>query len=250
MDLGLEGKCVIVTGGTRNLGKAISLGFLREGANVIASYLQNTASAEEFLSIIPLKQKDNIRIHKLDASSDMACRKICSIAQDEFGGLDALVNNAAAILIQDIDKITNKHFDEILRHTLRGTIYMMRAACKLMKQNGNGRIVNISSAGVYTGNPAELLYLCAKGGVEAATRAFARFGAPHKITANAVAPHVIDAGMGRDTISRDQAILDRIPLHRMGRLDEFVSLVLFLSSSICEYMTGQIIHFNGGRLMQ
>lgn len=134
--------------------------------------------------------------------------------------------------------------------TLRGVLYMSRAAFASMKSVGDGRIVNISTAGVYTGNPVELLYLCAKGGVEAATRAYARLGAPHRITVNAIAPHVITSGMGQETISKDSTILSRVPLGRMGRLEEFVNLVLFLSSQTCEYMTGQIIHLNGGRLMQ
>ena len=196
MDLELQGKCAIVTGGTRNLGRAISLGLLREGANVVATYLQDVASAEKFLAAIPVNRKDNIRIQKLDVSLDAACKKACSIAQSEFGRLDILVNNAAIIYRQSFNEITDDDFDFVLRNDLRGTLYMSRAAFTVMKSAGGGRIVNISTAGVYTGNPVELLYLCAKGGVEAATRAFARAGAPLKITVNAIAPHIIDSGMG------------------------------------------------------
>jgi 3-oxoacyl-[acyl-carrier protein] reductase len=250
MDLKLQEKCAVVTGGTRNLGRAISLGFLKEGANVVATYLRDTASAEDLLAAVPPDQKNNIRVHKLDVSSEAECREVCSVAKYEFGGLDVLVNNAAIIYHQSPDAITDEDFDLILHNTLRSTLYMTRASFASMKVLGGGRIVNISTAGVYTGNPVELLYLCAKGGVEVATRAFARLGASYGITVNAIAPHIIDAGMGKETVSRDPTILNRIPLNRMGRVEEFVNLVLFLSSSVCEYMTGQVVHLNGGRLMQ
>lgn len=250
MNLGLKERCVIVTGGTRNLGRALSLGFLREGANVVATYLRDTASANALLEAVPLEARDRIRIHRLDVASNTECERVCEITHREFGGLNILINNAALILRQEPSTITDDDFDLILHNTLRGVIYMMRAASNVMKSHRGCRIVNISTAGVYTGNPVELLYLCAKGGVEAATRAYARWGAPRGITVNAVAPHVIDVGMGRDTSVQDPSILTRIPLRRMGRVDEFVNLVLFLASSTCEYMTGQILHLNGGRLMQ
>lgn len=249
MNLDLEGKCAIVTGGTRNLGRAVSSALLKEGANVIATYLQNAGAAREFESAIPAQQRSRLRILQLDASSNNACRTLCSRAESEFGKLDILVNNASANMSQPVDEITDADFDEILRNTLRSNIYMTRSAFVNMKKNGAGRIVNLSTTGVYTANPEELLYLCAKAGVEGATRAFARLGAPHGITVNAVAPHVIQSGMGLQTVSNDPSILSRIPLHRMGRVSELVSLVLFLASETCQYMTGQVINLSGGRLM-
>jgi NAD(P)-dependent dehydrogenase (short-subunit alcohol dehydrogenase family) len=190
-----------------------------------------------------------LRVYKLDTSHATACRELCSIACKEFGRLDIVVNNAARIIRQPPHAITDEDFDAVFHHTLRGTLYMTRAAFETMKVNGGGRIVSMSSAGVHAGNVNELLYLCAKAGIETATRAFARLGANCGITLNAVAPHVIDSGMGQETISVDPTILNRIPLRRMGRIDELVSLVLYLSSKNCEYMTGQVVHLNGGRLM-
>ncbi|OGZ42576.1 MAG: hypothetical protein A3C80_03720 [Candidatus Ryanbacteria bacterium RIFCSPHIGHO2_02_FULL_45_43] len=250
MDLELQGKCAIITGGTRNLGRAISLGFLQEGAKVVATYLRDDASAQEFLDVVPSDRRDDIRIYKLDVSSAISCRKLCVRALREFSRIDVLVNNASVIYRQSPDEITDKDFEAIMGLTLRSTLYMMRAVFPVMKQAGGGRIVNISTAGVYTGNASELLYICAKAGVEAATRAYVRLGSNFGITANAIAPHVIDIGMGRETISQDPTIVDRIPLQRIGRVEEYVNLVLFLSSRACEYMAGQILHLNGARLMR
>lgn len=250
MDLQLAGKNCIVTGGTRNLGRAISLALLTEGARVLAIYKDDGADAEQFLSLVPSSCKGSLIVRRLDVSTSNGSKQACGIARETFGQLDILVNNAATILNQTPDEITDEDFDWVMRNTLRSTIYMSRAAIRVMKASGGGRIVNMSTAGVFTANPRELVYLCAKAGVEAATRAFARLAAKDRITVNAIAPHVIDSGMGRNTFAEDPTIIDRIPLHRTGSVDELVSLVLYLASPICEYMTGQIIPLNGGRLMR
>lgn len=239
LNLKLKEKCAIVTGGTRNLGRSIVLALLKEGMKVVTSYRHDDHSAQKFLREVSFKFRPNIRVHKLDISIDSSCRELCSIAIREFGRLDVLVNNAAVIISQAHNEISDNDFDIVFQNTLRSTIYMTRAAFSIMKESGGGRIVNMSSAGVYTANPNELLYLCAKAGVEGATRAFARLGAKYRITVNAIAAHVISSGMGRSTLSRDPTILQRIPLGRTGGINEFVNLVLFLSSQCCEYMTGQ-----------
>jgi len=249
MELRLQGKSAIVTGGTRNLGREIVQAFLAEGAMVIASYRENDQSAAEFLNVTPPDKRPNLRICKLDVSSKHGCEQLCRMALEEFGKLDILVNNAAVLLTQEPSEITDGDFDWIMHNSLRSCVYMTRVAFEAMSRSG-GRIVNLSSAGVYTANPREMLYLCAKAGVEASTRAFARLGADKKITVNAIAPHIIDLGMGLDTLRTDPTILHRIPLRRIGRQAELVGLVLYLSSEISEYMTGQILHLNGGRLMR
>jgi len=249
MDLGLSNACCIVTGGTRNLGLATSLALLEEGAVVVATYRSDSTSANKFALSVPAAQRQRLRVLQSDSSESASCESLCEVVQKEFGRIDVLINNAAVIKSQRISEITDTHFDSILHNTLRGTIYMTRAVFPYMKASG-ARVVNISTAGVQTGNPSELLYICAKGGVEAATRVFARDGATLGITVNAIAPHVITSGMGEATLKNDPRIVSRIPLGRPGRLGEFVSLVLWLSSPKCEYLTGQVIGLNGGRLMR
>ncbi len=250
MELDLRGKCAVVTGGTRNLGRAIVSAFLQEGATVLTTFREDTTSARRLILETPESTQSNLIVEKADVSSAENCRCICHLAREKFGRLDILVNNAAVILSQSPEEITDEDFDWVTHNTLRSVIYMTRAAFAVMKECGGGRIVNMSSAGVHTANPNELLYLCAKAGVEGATRSFARLGARHKITVNAIAAHVISAGMGDETLSHDPTILQRIPLGRPGTVDEFVSLTLFLSSRRCEYMTRQVLHLNGGRLMR
>lgn len=250
MDIKLKGKVAIVTGGARNIGKAMVLGFLHEGAKVVTTDRPGVVSNEDFFKDIPKELKPNIRIFNIDISTDAGCKELHNKTVGEFGRLDILVNSAAIHISQSPEAITDEDFDRVLHNTLRSTLYMTRAAFSIMRKNRKGRIVNISSAVVYAGNPNELLYSSAKAGVEAATRAFARLGAPDGITVNAIAPHLIMTGMGLETLAKDPTIPTRIPLGRAGRVDELVSLVLYLSSEVSEYITGQVVPLNGGRLMR
>lgn len=250
MDLLLKDKVVVITGGARNIGKEMVLGFLREGAKVITTDRPGVVSDQEFFQGISESLRPNVRILNIDISTDAGCKEVCDTAIREFEKLDILVNSAAVHISQSPEAITDEGFDKVLHNTLRSTMYMTRAAFSIMQKNKKGRIVNISSAVVYAGNPNELLYSSAKAGVEASTRAFARLGAPDGITVNAIAPHLIMTGMGLETLAKDPTIPARIPLGRAGRVDELVNLVLYLSSEVAEYITGQVIPLNGGRLMR
>lgn len=250
MDLKLKDKVILVTGGARNIGKAMVLGFLGEGAKVVTTDRPGVVSNEDFFKDIPEALKQNVRIFNIDISTSAGCKELCDATLREFGTIDVLVNSAAAHLSQPPTAITDEDFDRIMHNTLRGTIYMTRAVFPVMQKNKKGRVVNISSAVVYAGNPNELLYASAKAGVEAATRAFARLGASDGITVNAIAPHLIMTGMGLETLAKDPSIISRIPLGRAGRVDELVNLILYLSSELSEYVTGQVIPLNGGRLMR
>lgn len=249
MELSLCGKCAIVTGGTKNIGEAITRGLLAEGSYVIATYRSDHIGAENMQRRVPSNWASRLMVKNLDVSYGANCDLLCQAAMKQCGRLDILVNNAALILSQPLEANTDADFDLILQNSLRSMLYMTRSAFKTMKAQGGGRIVSLSTAGVLTANPNELLYLCAKAGVEAATRTFARLGGRFRVTANAIAPHIIEAGMGVKTLATDHTILDRIPLGRAGTVEELVATVLFLCSDRAEYLNGQVLGFNGGRVM-
>lgn len=231
MDLGLNRKCAIVTGGTKNIGEAITRSLLTEGAYVVTTYRSDHTAAERMQKKIPSELASRLIIKNLDVSCSANCDLLCQSAMDHFGRVDILVNNAALFLPQPIDAITDTSFDLILHNSLRSMLYMTRSAFNLMKTQKSGRIVNISTAGVYTANPNELLYLCAKAGIEAATRSFARLGGQSRVTINAIAPHVIESGMGLETLASDPTIVERIPLGRAGTIEEIAATVIFLCSN-------------------
>lgn len=245
MKIDFKEKVVIVTGGTKNLGRALVEELLKNGAYVVVTYLQDDLSAEQMRSSLKM-YSEQLSIYKVDCSIKKETEELSIKINNKYGKIDVLINNAALMDVPSFDEINDSRFDLMMRHTLRSTIYMSLAVMSFMKK---GRIVNISSEGVSTGNPVELLYIAAKGGVDAVTRVFARYGGPKGITVNAVAPHVISSGMGNETIERDPSIISRIPIGRTGKIEEFVSLVMFLSSLESEYINGQVIHLNGGRIM-
>jgi 3-oxoacyl-[acyl-carrier protein] reductase len=245
MKVNLHGKIAIVTGGTKNLGKALVEELLKNGAHVVTTYLQDDISATTMKKDFSM-YSDKLSVHKIDCSIKSEVEKLCRDVYEDHGHIDILINNAALMDTPPFDEINDARFDMMMRNTLRSTIYMSIACLPYMKK---GRIVNISSEGVSTGNPLEILYIAAKGGVDAVTRVFSRYGSPKGITVNAVAPHLIDSGMGKETFKRDPLLLSRIPLARFGKIEEFVATVLFLSSDESEYINGQVIHLNGGRIM-
>src|SRR5579872_610905 len=250
MDLGLDGTRVIVTGGTKGLGGGIVRGFLREGARVITNYHRDVAAAQKLLASIPAEHFSRLSVFNKDISSPDEAVDLVQLAHVHFHGLDIMVNNAAIIddPREDPFIFTDREFDRVFHTNVKGLLHLSRAAMALMIPNGQGRIINLSSAGVHTGSPKELLYACSKGSVEAATRAFAAHGAKHNISVNAIAPHLIRSGMALSR-ANDPASLSRTPLGRPGEEEEVVDLVLFLASSLCSYMTGAIVPLDGGRLL-
>jgi 3-oxoacyl-[acyl-carrier protein] reductase len=249
---GLDGKRVIVTGGTKGIGVAIVRALLDEGASVITNYHENKSAAQTLVANVPTEHFPRLSAHMLDISSLDGANKLVLLAQAQLGGLDIVVNNAATLNgdeARDVFNFTDKDFDRVFHTNLRGLFYLTRAAMALMIDSGTGRrIVNMSSTGVYTGNPREALYASSKAGVEAATRMFAALGAKHEITVNAVAPHVIQAGMALEKSFQPET-LSRIPLGRAGRAEEVAALVLFLCTEMSAFMTGTVVTMDGGRLV-
>lgn len=248
MYLKLENKCVLVTGGTRGLGSEIVRAFLGEGARVVTNYREDQASARKFLESLDDKYRHQLVVVRCDLTLERDAVKLVELAEAELGDLDVLVNNAARLddPSKDVFTFTDEDFDFIFHANLRGLFYITRAAIAIMTKRGKGRIVNMSSAGVYTANPKEALYACSKAGVEAATRAFAAIGAKKGVTVNAIAPHIFEAGMALEK-ARDPERLARIPLGRAGKPEELAALTLFLSSEVSAYITGTVVPIDGGR---
>jgi len=248
MHLGLENKCVLVTGGTKGLGSAIVRALLREGARVVTNYHRDHAAAQALVDGMGSEYPHQLIACRLDVASREDAVELVRFAQRELGALDVLINNAALIddPEKDVFSFDDLDFDRIFHANLRGLFYVTRAAIAIMMTNRKGRIVNMSSAGVYTANPKEALYACSKAGVEAATRAFAAIGAKTGVTVNAIAPHLFEAGMALEK-SRDPERIARIPLGRAGKPEELAALALFLSSEVSSYITGTVVPIDGGR---
>jgi NAD(P)-dependent dehydrogenase (short-subunit alcohol dehydrogenase family) len=243
-----EGKVVLVTGGARGIGYAISKVFYSNGYTVVISDLDEDAAKSAILEIDPNKKR-TFAI-KLDvASSESVDRGIAQI-KDKYGKLNVLINNAgnfrqapsATYSDEDWEFVTGVHLD--------GTFRCVRAAYPLLKQNTNSSIVSISSITARIGLPKRLSYVVSKAGIEALTRVLAVEWAPDGIRVNAVAPGFTLTQSMDDAVKKGitspEKLIAAIPLRRLAVPKEIAEAVYFLSSSKASYITGQTLIVDGG----
>ncbi len=242
----LEGKTALVTGGSRGLGRSISLVLARAGAFVYVNYRSGEDGANTTVAEIETEQGRGIPV-QFDVSDPAAVDEAVKGVIQEHGGLDILVNNAGISRDGLIGRMKDADWNQVIETNLSGAFHLCRAASKGMIRKRQGRIVNIASAAGEAGNPGQINYSAAKAGLIGLTKALARELAPRNVLVNAVSPGIISGGMS-DELDDDQvdAIRTHVPLRRMGTGAEVANAVLFLCSGMSDYVTGQVIRVNGG----
>ena len=242
----LAGRVALVTGGSRGIGRAIALELARAGAEVVFTYVSNPDAARETeKAIAELGGKGRAAL--CDVADHAAVEELVEGVVREHGRIDIAVNNAGIARDQLILRMKPEDFDAVIATNLRGAWSVCRAVTKPMLKRRAGRIINLSSVVAEMGNAGQSNYAASKGGVEALTRSLAREIGSRGITVNAVAPGFIDTDMTRD-LPEDakRALVERIPLGRLGSASDVASVVRFLASDAAGYVTGQVIHVNGG----
>ena len=242
----LAGKIALVTGGSRGIGRAIAVELARAGAKVVFTYVANPDAARETEKAIA--EAGGVgRAERCDVADHAAVEALIAAIVAQDGRLDVVVNNAGIARDQLILRMKPEDFDAVIATNLRGTWSVCRCAAKPMLKQRGGRIINLSSVVAEMGNPGQSNYAASKGGVEALTRSLAREIGSRSVTVNAVAPGFIDTDMTRD-LSEDakRALSERIPLGRLGTAADVAGVVRFLASDAAAYVTGQVIHVNGG----
>lgn len=241
-----KGKIVVVTGGTRGIGKSISLKFAREGAQVFASYLKNDEAAS-LLSMEMQGLSGAITVIKSDASTSDGAAALMDEAARCTGHIDILVNNAGIIRDGYLTMMADGDWDEVIRGNLYPLFYCCKWGVRKMIAKRKGAIVNLSSISAYTGNPGQANYAASKGGAISMTKVLAREVGPMGIRVNTVAPGLIDtemiAGMKQELVD---SIVKGTALGRIGRTDEVAEAVAFLASDRAAYITGQCLAVDGG----
>ncbi|MBQ5446005.1 MAG: 3-oxoacyl-[Lachnospiraceae bacterium] len=239
-------KNVIVTGGSRGIGRAICIKLAKEGYNVIFNYSKNNTEAEKTIKEC---EKYNVVVkgYKADIINSDECQELVRKAIDEFGSIDVLVNNAGITRDSLIMRMKDEDFNDVLRVNLSGTFYMIKAVSKYMIKNRSGSIINMSSIVGLTGNAGQINYSASKAGIVGLTKSAAKELASKKIRVNAIAPGMIDTDMTR-VLSEDirNKIIDSIPLKEIGKPEDIANAVAFLASDMSRYITGQILSVDGG----
>ena len=244
----LAGRVAVVTGGGRGIGLAIARALAEDGASVVVS--GRDAGRLDAAG----KELEALGASSLGVAADVSRRedvdRLVEATRERFGRIDVLVNNAGITRDQLLIRMKDDDWDQVLDTNLRGVFLMTRAVGKVMMRQKSGRIVNIGSAAGSMGNAGQVNYSAAKAGVIGLTKAAARELAHWNVLVNAVAPGLIETDMaaGIPPAARE-AVMAQVPLKRIGTAREVAAAVRFLAGDGAGYITGQVIHVNGGLYM-
>ena len=247
--MNLMGKIALVTGASRGIGRTCALYLAKLGAKVVVNYARSSAQADQVAAQIREMGGEATAI-RADVSKQEDVEAMMEETIKIYGGLDILVNNAGITRDALLIRMREEDWDQVIDTNLKGVFLVTRAASKYMMKKRQGRIINISSVIGIAGNAGQANYAASKAGIIGFSKSVARELAPRNILVNMIAPGFIDTDMTEGL--NDQAkesILSRVPLKRYGKPEDIAHLVGFLASEESSYITGQVIHVDGGMIM-
>ncbi len=247
--MNLEGKTALVTGASRGIGRAIALELAKKGADVLLNYNGSVDRAREVKAEIERLGK-SAQLYPCDVADYSACETMFRDIFEEHPRLDILVNNAGITRDGLLMRMSEEAFDSVIDTNLKGTFHCMRFAARQMMKQRSGRIINLSSVVGVAGNAGQTNYAASKAGVIGLTKAAAKELASRRITVNAVAPGFIETDMTAKLPEkiREQTFI-QIPAGSFGKAEDVAHAVAFLASEEAGYITGQVLHVDGGMVM-
>lgn len=242
----LAGKVAVVTGGSRGIGRAVSVALAEAGAHVLVNYRSNEEAAKETLRLIE-EAGGTGELLGFDVADPESVDAALKDAAKRHGRLDILVNNAGISVDQLLLRVSAKDLEMTWATNVNGAVYCSKACIRPMMRSKWGRIINLSSVVAESGNAGQVVYSSSKAALLGMTRTLAREYASRGITVNAVAPGFIETDMTAELPdAAKQGIIDQTPLGRIGRPEEVAAAVVFLASEEASYITGQVVRVNGG----
>lgn len=244
----LEGKVALVTGASRGIGRAIALKLAADGATVIGTATSDAGAQDIARALAEKGARGAGKV--LNVRDAGQCDALIETVQKEFGDILVLVNNAAVVRDNLALRMKDAEWDEVIETNLRSVFRLSRAVMRGMMKARWGRIVSITSVVGASGNPGQANYAAAKAGVVGMTKSLAQELGSRGITVNCVAPGFIDTDMTRALPDEQRAaLLARIPLGRLGSTDDIAAAVAYLALPQAGYVTGTVLHVNGGMYM-
>ncbi|MCG8470332.1 MAG: 3-oxoacyl-[acyl-carrier-protein] reductase [Desulfobacterales bacterium] len=239
-------RCIVVTGGSRGIGRAVCLAFAGPGSRIYFNYASSEKAAQETERLVAEKGGTAVGV-RVDVTSEAEVAAFIKKVVDETGRIDVLVNNAGVTRDGLLVRMKEADWDTVNDTNLKGAFFCLKAVARPMMKQRFGRIINITSLVGVTGNAGQANYCASKAGLIGLTRSAARELASRQITVNAVAPGFIDTDMTADlTEEAKGSIVEQIPMQRSGTPQEVAAAVCFFASEEAGYITGQVLHVNGG----
>ncbi len=245
----LRGKTAVVTGASRGIGRAIALRLAAEGADVVINYQGSRERAEEVKARIE-ELGGTARVMQCDVADFAACEAFLKEVTKQAGRLDILVNNAGITRDGLLMRMSEEDYDAVLNTNLKGTFNCIRFAARQMLRQKSGRIINISSVSGVLGNAGQANYSASKAGIIGLTKSAARELASRGITVNAIAPGFVNTEMTEGLSDKvKEGAVAQIPLGKFGEPEDIAEAAVFLASEGARYITGQVLHVDGGMAM-
>jgi len=245
LPVNLQGKVALVTGAGRGIGKGIALELAAAGADIVFTN-RNKALADATQAEIEALGRRCVAV-QADIADPAQVDALVKQGLEQLSTIDILVNNAGVTKDTLLLRMSPEDWREVMAVNLDGMFYVTRAVIRTMVKQRRGRIINLTSVVGFTGNPGQVNYASSKSAAIGFTKSLARELGGRNITCNAVAPGFVDTDMTRDlSEAQKNAILEQVPLGRMGTVADIAKVVRFLASDDASYITGTVIHVNGG----
>ncbi len=242
-------KIVLITGGSRGIGRACAVAFAKRGATVVINYAGNEVAATETVKLVT-EAGGKGKALRFDVCDGEACTKAVEEVIKEFSRIDVLVNNAGVAIDGLVMRFADADWDKTLDTNLKGAFHMIRAVSRPMMKQRAGAIINMTSIVGEMGNAGQSAYAASKAGLIGLTKAMAKELAPRNIRINAVSPGFIDTEMTAHIPEEMKKMMLQVtPLARLGRAEEVAAATVFLASGDASYITGEILKVNGGMYM-
>ncbi|OKZ76522.1 MAG: 3-oxoacyl-[acyl-carrier-protein] reductase [Clostridium sp. 27_14] len=242
-------KTVLITGGSRGIGKAVAIKFAEKGNQIIINYVSEKTDTEKLKNELLEAGAKDVLLIKADVSNSEDVKNMVKESIEKFEKIDILVNNAGITKDNLLMRMSEEEFDKVIQINLKGTYLVTKEVTKYMMKKRSGSIVNLASVVGVAGNAGQCNYAASKAGIIGFTKSIAKELASRNIRANAVAPGFIETDMTnvlKEEIKEN--INSQIPLRRMGSAKEVAELVYFLGEDASSYITGQVINVDGGMI--